>query len=366
MTLATRLALTAASASLFAGAAAAQDFSGAEAIAVEDAIAVVRVEFTDTGPISVDIRNRGERPLSAVMVNGRVVIAGEDDLDDKTFWRLYDGETEGGIRFGPVRIAGAGRSISMQNGENEAFNAMLENYPEVVVTAPSGTDFTVGDSALRLRGEGTAGTVEIDDTIYVIADLGDARRALIGVHGPGRIGLGDVEEALEAGVHGSGDILFGRAGSAQLKVHGSGDIEGSEVIGRTEASVHGSGDIQIGRFGGGLEASVHGSGDIDAGEVEGPLSASVHGSGDIVSAKVNGPVEASVNGSGDIDLGSGEAPRFRASVNGSGDIVFGGTAFDPRLNTSGSGNIEINSASGQISASGRGIRVGGKNYGDRE
>ena len=359
----TRLALAAGALALAGPAALAQDYDGATRLVLEDAVATVAIERGDT--LSVAGLDGEAMTLRTTRRGDTVTVSGPEALDEDAFWAEYmDGR--GGVRIGPIKLGGGNRSITVRNGRDARFEAMLEAYPDLTLTVPEGLDLRLEGSALLLSGEAALGRVEAEDNLYLMGRLGDADSARLRMKGPGNLALGDVAGLMDAELSGSGDIEFGDAGSAVLTLRGSGDIEGEDISGDAAMTLQGSGDVEADRIGGKAEMVLRGSGDIEAEEVAGGLDAELTGSGDVSVGRVLGPVTASLRGSGDVEINEGRAERFEATLSGSGDIAFGGVAVNPKLRTSGSGDIVVGDAEGTVDARGDGIRVGGKPYGDSD
>lgn len=332
-------------------------------VVLDDMIATVIIERSADGKVSVSGLRGDAMTLTSDQRGDTLRIAGPEELDDEAFWDAYM-DRKGGVRIGNFRLGGNSRSITVQNGRDERFEALLEDYPTLTIRLPEGTDFRFEDSALFMNGDTALGRVEADGNVYLLTVLGDADSADLKLQGPGDLTVGDIAGLADIALSGSGDIAFGRAGSAVLNLRGSGDIKGGDIAGDAALVLQGSGDIEAGRIGGAAELSLRGSGDIDVNEVAGALEAQLMGSGDIEIDEVSGPVEASLRGSGDIKIDSGRAERFQATLAGSGDIDFGGIAVNPELTTRGSGDIDVDRFEGRVQTSGDGIRVAGKRYGE--
>ena len=357
------LALAAAGSALVAHAAA-QDFAGADALVIEDAIGTVTLTASPDGTLRVSGTEGAELTLTATGRGGTVRLAGPERLEEDRFWDAYAGK--GGVRVGPVRLGGGGRSVTIRDGRDRRFEAMLEGYPDVTVAVPEGTDLRFEGSALRLSGDVALGRVEADGNLYLVADLGDADSAELDLTGPGRLALGDVANLADATLSGSGDVGFGRAGSLVMSLKGSGDMAAGDVDGEAALTLAGSGDVDVGRVGGGAEVRLRGSGDVELAGAAGGLDVELAGSGDVEVAEVAGDVRVSLRGSGDVDLASGRADALEVDLSGSGDVAFGGVAVDPVLRTRGSGSIVVSRSEGRVDAQGDGIRVAGQAYGEGE
>ena len=340
--------------------AAAQDrYEGLDAVEIVDVIGTVEIVFSDQDDVVVETVRRGDRPVAARERGGALILRGPDRVDEEAFWDAY----HPGLRVGPWRMTR--RSIRVTNGRDRRFEELLEDYPRVVIRAPRGTTLSVEGSAVLLTAEGEAGDLDVPGNVYLRGVLGEVGAARVTLTDPGALTMGDVDGAAEIAVTGSGDVTFGRADEASVSVRGSGDVEGGDVDGALSVDLAGSGDVSAGRVGGALTVSLRGSGDVVVQEAAGGAGIALAGSGDVEVARVGGAVRAELRGSGDIDIGAGRADSFVAVLAGSGDIAFDGVAVAPELSAAGSGDIDIGKAEGTVSASGRGITVGGKRYGER-
>ena len=245
-----------------------------------------------------------------------------------------------------------------RHGEN-ALAKYLDDFPTLTISVPTGTALRFDDVVTISTIGDLNGNLEIDGG-YVDVDAGDMWSAVVGVHGPGDIVLGHVQDNLKASIHGSGNISVKSAGQTNFSVHGSGDGKIGTINGDAILNIHGSGNLSTGIIDGAIRASVHGSGNIHSGRVAQSGEFSIHGSGDIELDTINGPATADIFGSGNITISSGRATSLRVNINGSGDFDFGGTSTNLVAHLRGSGEIDIAQNEGTIRTSGRGdIRVGG-------
>lgn len=321
-----------------------QDFSGP--ITFENSISMIIVEdFTGHIIVNVDGTQTSANLQSA---NAETPI----ELSQNGSTIYFSGEER-------PRNFDVSREIGWKRYSDDAFKEYLADYPTLTITAPVGTALKL-DDAITIAAIGDLnGELEIEGG-YVDVDAGDMWSADVGVHGPGNIILGHVQDTLTASIHGSGDITIKEAGQSKLSVHGSGNANIGAISGDAILNVHGSGDINTGLIDGAIRASIHGSGDIHTGTVSQSGELSIHGSGDISLDTINGPAKADIFGSGNITISSGLAQSLRVSINGSGDFDFGGISTNLVANLRGSGGIDIAQNEGTIRTSGRGdIRVGG-------
>jgi hypothetical protein len=180
----------------------------------------------------------------------------------------------------------------------------------VRVTAPTGTPYDIDG----MTGQLNAG--DLDAPLYLEghalqARVGRLQSAKVGIAGSGRINIGDVKEAIEIEVAGSGNISAASAKAADIEIAGGGNVV-------------------LGPLAGGLSAEVAGSGDIRA-------------------ARVDGPFDVEIAGSGSVLVEGGQASSFEVEIAGSGDVMFKGHVTNPRVEIAGSGDVTVGSYSGNLS-----------------
>lgn len=291
----------------------AQSLAGAQAysggtLEIENFIGVIEIR-EGSGEITVTVENTGGH------VEDPMVSASSDTV------RVDGGQSLRNINCNT-------RNNQMRIGPR--FNMHdIEEYPRLVITAPSDTVLSLHDSAYR-------------------ATAGDLGSLDLGVVSCGDFEAGDVAGDARIAIAGSGDVFIGTVGGdADIDIGGSGDVETGRVSGMGDIDIGGSGDVTVDDFGGSVEISIGGSGDVVTGDVA-SLSVRVNGSGDITTGALNGAFDASINGSGDIDIARGRAQPFTVDINGSGDVDFGGTAVDVRVRENGSGDINVRDMEGSI------------------
>ncbi|MHA6289658.1 GIN domain-containing protein [Maricaulis sp. CAU 1757] len=234
------------------------------------------------------------------------------------------------------------RNDRMEIGRRGERRRSIDEYPRLIITAPTSIAFHLEDSA----GIGEAGDLGALD--LEISSCGDFEA--------GRI-------ATTAGVriNGSGDVELSSIGQdAIIDINGSGDVRVGGIGGSASIDIAGSGDVELADIGGNVDVDINGSGDVRLGDIRG-LEVNVSGSGDVEADRMNGAFAARIAGSGDIRVGGGQAQPFQASINGSGDIDFNGTATDVTVRESGGGDIHIREVRGTVDwrRNGRTIRIGG-------
>lgn len=277
---------------------------GGNALAVRNAVAVLKVIPEDRADIVVEIANPGLIATPTVRLDGdRVIVDG--GVAER---RIGDCRTQDGAFAVEVRGVGV---------VNEAQAPVVTaRVPRAVRLATSGAvETTVGPSAsaeLAFAGCGdatvadTAGRLELDasgsgDTAAGAAGGG----ATVSVAGSGDTALGAVTGALEVSIAGSGEVTAARAqGPLDVDIAGSGGVAvNGGAIGDADVSIAGSGDVTLAANVQKLDVSIAGSGNVDVRGSAAAVDASIMGSGDVTVASVQGAVEKSVMGSGSVMVG---------------------------------------------------------------
>jgi hypothetical protein len=205
---------------------------------------------------------------------------------------------------------GSGMSWNLDFGGHKSDgNTRLDDYPELLISVPNGSDLTITESSLHLDSQ-----VELND-----ADLG--------VGGCFDITI-EAADTLRLEKSGSGDIEIGTAGTLTIEKSGSGELE-IDQTGTFDLHQSGSGDVEIDSVDGAVSIEKSGSGNIDIGSLTGSLN-----------------VEKS--GSGDIDISDGTIPNLSIQNSGSGDVEINADVDDAYVRASGSGDVYIQSISGRL------------------
>lgn len=205
---------------------------------------------------------------------------------------------------------GSGMSWNLDFGSRKSQgNTKLEDYPELLISVPNGSNLTIEDSALHLDAAVTLGVADID-----VGGCFDLTMAAV-----------DTVRLMKSG---SGDIEIGTARTIDIDKSGSGDVEIGDV-GRFDLEQSGSGDADIDRINGAMSVEKSGSGDIDVGALDGNLS-----------------VEKS--GSGNVDIASGTISKLTIRNSGSGDVDVDAAVGDAYVRASGSGDVYVKSISGAL------------------
>jgi len=192
--------------------------------------------------------------------------------------------------------------------------------------------------------------VEVTGSKTAVEDIGVRQQgAELIISGKGSAGGGGGNVVMtgsgSVSISGGGVVISGAMGRGRTTiVTGGGNTESDVKIKITVPSgspinISGvNGLATIGDVDGPLRAAVLGGSDINAGRVK-DAELNVQGSGDIRVQEANGNLSASVQGSGDISVKRGQVTYLNASVMGSGDIKFSGRAQDANLSVMGRGDI---------------------------
>lgn len=285
-----------------------QDSYAGDRVRIENFIGRIEVR-TGGSDISVEIRNPGDAAEDPVATGTR----GGVEIDGRQSVRNLNCRTnDGNIRIG--------RWMSSRP---------IEDYPVLVITAPSTIDFELTDSAF-------------------VGEAGDLGSLDLSMNSCGRFEAGAIAGQAALRINGSGDVTVRDiGGDADFSVNGSGDIRTGNVAGGASIGINGSGDIRGGNVSGDTQIDINGSGDVELADIA-SLDIDVSGSGDIEVRSMRGAFNAGIAGSGDIAVRDGRAEPFEARINGSGDIRFGGTAVNVTVRESGGGNIEIGEIEGEV------------------
>lgn len=195
------------------------------------------------------------------------------------------------------------------NDKRTKGNTRLQDYPDLEISVPAGSNLTVDDSAVELTSAVSLGTVSLD-------------------------------------VSGCFDIDLQDTGNLQIEKSGSGDFDAVRV-GALDIEKSGSGDITIGSAMS-LLFEASGSGEFEIGDIPGPVRIEKSGSGDVEIESVSGDVRVEKSGSGDVEINGGSVQQLTIGNSGSGDVDVNADVVDAHVTASGSGDIYIESISGVL------------------
>jgi len=209
------------------------------------------------------------------------------------------------------------------NGKLETTTRSLPAYQKVELRTSLDVVITEGATAqtrvtvdgnlqplLTTKVEGDTLVIEaeknLDESRGAKVELVMPRFAGVEIRGSGdvRVERSSPSEAVELGIHGSGDLRFrGSARSVKAQVQGSGDLQ--LAGGKAER----------------LEVTIRGSGDVSAREL--PVrdaTVNIQGSGNAELTATGGELSFDIRGSGDVAWW-GEGQVKRSSVRGSGNVT---------------------------------------------
>ncbi|MGJ8560807.1 MAG: GIN domain-containing protein [Litorimonas sp.] len=208
---------------------------------------------------------------------------------------------------------GSGMSWNLDfGGRRSEGNTRLEDYPELIISVPNGSNLTIRDSALALDSQ---------------VDLGDA----------------------DFDVGGCFDLKIASADKLTLDKSGSGEIE-IGTVGTLNINKSGSGDVEVERANS-FELDQSGSGDVDVDRVDGPVTIEKSGSGDIEIGQVDGNFSIEKSGSGDVEVNGGTIPELSVRNSGSGDVDINAAVGDAYVRASGASDVYVKSISGSLDES---------------
>ena len=320
------------------------DFANVDSLMIEDFIGTVEIKTSRGNDVRAVVTDGKDAsyPVHMSAAAGVLTIKSDEDPDDARWWD----------------------DVEWRRRDDRAFENFLASYPKLVISVPRGTNVSLDSVVTALNAGDIGGDVSLAEG-HVEGEIGNVKSADINIHGSADIKLGEVAEALNVGIHGSGDVIAGSASSLAIAIHGSGDVRVGDVDGAAAVQINGSGDVNIGNVSGSTDFNVHGSGDIRTGAVKSGADISVHGSGDISLASVAGKTSVAIHGSGDTEINGGRSEDLVVRVRGSGDFRHSGLATNPNVSVNGSGDVTISKYEGSIRTSGDGdIRIAGKRYGD--
>lgn len=171
----------------------------------------------------------------------------------------------------------------------------------------------------------------------------------------GTLNAGDINAPLSVDAS-SGTLVFGNVTQASVVIDGSADLTVGTINGRLSLRTSGSGDLKASAAND-TSISISGSDDAEIGSVKEALSVEVDGSADVKIGTIDGPTSIELSGSGDVRISGGRADPFQLSSSGSGDVSFRGTATNPMISSSGSGEVCIAKVEGAIQLDGSNVTI---------
>ncbi|MEM7730156.1 MAG: DUF2807 domain-containing protein [Pseudomonadota bacterium] len=253
-----------------------------------------------------------------IVRRGRI---GDLDYSDGDNAITIDGGLSDRQRHEVCKGPGGNWDLSIGNWNSKG-DSRLEDYPEIVVSVPKGSDLTVRSSTMRLESEVDLGNANLKMSGCFDMVLRDLRNLSLEKSGSGDVEMGDAER-VEIKKSGSGDVFMARVGSVELEQSGSGNIEVDRVLTSLRIEKSGSGDVEIAEANGRLDIDKSGSGDVtvDGGRLS-EVVIDNSGSGDV---EIDAPMEdadVSASGSGDIFLHS-VSGVLHEDLSGAADLTLG-------------------------------------------
>ncbi len=288
----------------------------ASKVLFQDVTGEVKITTTAGDDIEVTIRQgKTHRTVTATIVNGELVIAGER-------WR--EEETKDCCNNRIRRVENLQRDrVAAVNAPATDRNSFFADYPVIEVSLPRKNDVTFVDARIKLGVVGAIDGRLTLDACYVHGETGDLGEAAIGVISGSRLAIGDVKSMLELDVSGDADVTGGSAAMADIDIAGPGDVM--------------------------------------IGAVDGMLDVSIAGSGQVRAARIDGPMTVRIAGSGAVAVQGGKADKLTVTIDGSGGVFHEGAAVAPTLRLYGSPTVRLGSVTGRVTRHGHGeVYVSGK------
>lgn len=276
---------------------------------------------------------------------------------------------EGALRIAEMGVAaasgaasGAGAGVNINSGPDGGRFLQSFDAPKGVQFANITGNITVERSSrvskVRLEVEGGGMNAEVRDGVLTVHAAPGGRSTEISLTMPDSgdltvVGLtGDLNVAGRSGGKLTvqvkrGDISAERVEALSVDILERGSVSVQRVDGPLRFSVTGKGELSAERAET-AQIEVRGRGTVSLGRVNDGLTLSLPGQAEIDIGRVNGPVKADFPGAGRVSIGEGEAEPLHLTLTGSGKFEFNGTAHDPRVSASGSGDVYIARHQGQV------------------
>jgi hypothetical protein len=259
-------------------------------------------------------------------------------------------------------VADAGGASKQGGGLAANFTApggvrLVDLHGDIIIESSDRTDtvrLEIDDNASALR------TSVVDGVLSLVAETGTTVNVRLVVPRDAPLTLADiVGDVIHDGRHAGPLTLELRQGDLRADSLGRADITvrdaGSVRIGRVERlgfAAHGHGELSVDRVQS-LAVQVPGSAEISVSRVD-EMKLDIQGHAEVSVDRIDGPLKAALLGSGDVVIDKGEARPLQVAITGSADFNFGGTAVDPVVLVSGSGNARVARHTGTPRASSTG------------
>ncbi|MFV3076654.1 GIN domain-containing protein [Niveispirillum fermenti] len=270
---------------------------------------------------------------------------------------------EMGVAAASGAASGAGGGTGVNINSDPEGGSFLQSFdaPKGVQFANITGNITVERSSraskVRLEVEGGGMNAEVRDGVLTVRAIEGGRPAEINLTMPDKgdltvVGLtGDLNVGGRSGGKLTvqlkrGDISAERVDALSVDIQERGSVSVQRVDGPLRFGVSGMGELSVERVET-AQIEVRGRGTVSLGRVNDGLTLSLPGQAEIDIGRVNGAVKADFPGAGRVSIGEGDAEPLQLTLTGSGKFEFNGTAHDPRISASGSGNVYIARHQGQ-------------------
>jgi len=307
-------------------------FADGPELMIEDFVGRITVVETSSSNIKVT-REDNMKGVNLYEDGGSLKIDGGIDDPDGNKCKGY---------YGKYSISWFKKENSGQMGGYED----LDDYPKLTIEAPTNTALVIRNSIPFMTTE-NLGSIDADINHCGDVRVGDVSGDVrANIRGSGDLVGGDIGNA-DITVKGSGDVEFQDAGFVELSISGSGDGEFENVT-SADVRISGSGDVSFENINGPLSVDSRGSGDFEAGDVSGDFVYDSRGSSDLELDSVTGRISVEIGGSGDAHIDGGQASELRVSTTGASEFSFDGTADSADLYASGASDIYIAEVTGEV------------------
>lgn len=183
------------------------DFGNIDGLVIEDFIGTVEIKTSrskDVRAVITDGKN-ASYPVHMNAAAGVLTIKSDEDPDDTRWWD----------------------DVEWRRRDAHAFENYLKDFPKLIISVPRGTNVALNSVVTLLNAGDIGGDLALEKG-HVEGEVGNVKSAEINIHGSADLKLGEIAEALNIGIHGSGNVISGSAGLLNVSIHGSGD--GKSVV----------------------------------------------------------------------------------------------------------------------------------------
>ncbi|MFV3127556.1 GIN domain-containing protein [Niveispirillum sp. KHB5.9] len=283
---------------------------------------------------------------------------------------------EGALRVAEMGVAAAsGAAMGAANSANAGEGSLMQSFdaPKGVQLVNIGGDVTIERSSradkVKLEIDKGARTMDVvvkDGVLTVRSNsdphVGNAEIRLtmpsegdLTVAGlAGNLSIGGRSDGKLSVQLLRGDVSAERVGALSVDIKESGSVSVQRVEGDVRFNVSGSGELSVERAQS-AQLEIQGHANVSLGRVEEGVSLSIPGHAEVDIGRADGPIKVDFPGAGSVSIGSGEARPLQANVSGAGTFEFNGTAYDPLVVASGSGNVHIAKHEGKANVRNTGV-----------